>query len=581
MSADSTRQEMHQLAMYLRQNPAALHQQPEEIARVTGAPLSVVQACLTAGPAVRSQTKREGLSPFAQAMAWMGSTFDRFTSRPWLFVLVTFLATVVLFWLLPDDSVKQTSGANNEIRIEISQIIQLSIIAVLMLLHMICYFRHAMARHAVRGALIVTTGLILLTSYSVYREPVLGSRRLVIMAVVVVGMAFVGALYAGLGIGVGLLGAYFRIRREEATRQNRTRQQLLQRLFDIEEALNTQQNPSAVPSDQHEWQLPLKRNVYLLAIVLGVLMALAMSTMSVALPFARPSAGGRAASAGAIVQMVLAFGSMFLQIFVAYLAGRPGRAVVASLLFSFSATLVGIIPIGSFGPHMVTDQLPWGVVFGSLTAILFGLFAGLGAVVEERAVLARKRKQNDPQLLLAELVEIQRILNPSEQSQCILVVDAAKSSVMKANADPLVAEWSFRSYQEFLADIVRDNHGSIHSTAGDGAIATFDDCGNAFNAARTIQSKVGDFNSYVNRLRDPFRLRIGLHCGMVTGELDQVEFAAVLDIAAHVESMSQVGGIAATLPVVEQLPHARFAELQEGVDDQRVFLALNPTLDPE
>ena len=111
-------------------------------------------------------------------------------------------------------------------------------------------------------------------------------------------------------------------------------------------------------------------------------------------------------------------------------------------------------------------------------------------------------------------------------------------------------------------------------------MAAFDDAQAAFLAARTIQSRVADFNAHVSRLKDPFRLRIGIHCGEVSGNLDEVEFTAVLDIAAHVEAASQVGGIAVTESVVDQLEGHRFVELPDPIDDQRVFVAMNPTLDP-
>ena len=63
--------------------------------------------------------------------------------------------------------------------------------------------------------------------------------------------------------------------------------------------------------------------------------------------------------------------------------------------------------------------------------------------------------------------------------------------------------------------------------------------------------------------------------------INEVQFAAAIDIAAHVEKVSQVGGIAVTRSVAESLPDHRFAELAEMVDDQIVLLSLNPTLDPE
>lgn len=151
---------------------------------------------------------------------------------------------------------------------------------------------------------------------------------------------------------------------------------------------------------------------------------------------------------------------------------------------------------------------------------------------------------------------------------------------MKADADPLEAEWTFRAYQKFIEDLSARFGGRVHSTAGDGAVVYFDDCTRAFCAARTIQTEVGDFNLNVSRLKAPFRLRIGLHCGTVAGELEKVEFTEVIDIAAHVESHSQVGGILVTDPVATHLEGEALAELKETIDGYKVYMALNPTLGP-
>ena len=113
--------------------------------------------------------------------------------------------------------------------------------------------------------------------------------------------------------------------------------------------------------------------------------------------------------------------------------------------------------------------------------------------------------------------------------------------------------------------------------AGDGAVVAFPDSPRAMGAARRLQTDVGRFNATLNRLPKPFRLRLGLHAGRVAGHLDDVQFTEVIDIAAHVESIAPVGGIAATAAVVTALGEEGFLPLAREVDGQAVSIALVPT----
>jgi class 3 adenylate cyclase len=107
----------------------------------------------------------------------------------------------------------------------------------------------------------------------------------------------------------------------------------------------------------------------------------------------------------------------------------------------------------------------------------------------------------------------------------------------------------------------------------------FSDCKSAFTAARRIQTDLDRFNREVNRLSMPFRLRIGLHVGQVVGDLDEVEFTEVIDIAAHIQDAAPIAGIAASDAVVASLVEDEFVPLAKEIDGHKVHLALNPTED--
>jgi class 3 adenylate cyclase len=201
----------------------------------------------------------------------------------------------------------------------------------------------------------------------------------------------------------------------------------------------------------------------------------------------------------------------------------------------------------------------------------------LALVVQNRAAKEVSLQRNDQATLLAEMVRIQWKLSNEAAAVCVLVVDAAKSSEMKASADPLAVEYVFREYQEWLEAICNAREGRVHSTAGDGAVVAFHTCGLALSAARRIQTDLFQFNKDVNRLQQPFRLRIGLHTGEIIGDINEVQFTEVIDIAAHIESACPIGGIAVTDDVVQRLPDEQFVDLDVMVDGHRVYLVTNPS----
>lgn len=571
---------MQRLAAYFRQHPAALDEAPESIAQATGASVATVRALLAEREPVERQRTRSSLQNLVEAARDVVHAFDRLLKYPMVFIGVTFALTLLSWWVLP---APKTSTANGGFQFTIEQAAQVAVFGMMLLLHMAAYFRIGMVRYAIMGG-----GLIAASSFLILAIQIMASNRVAsriglpaILALLALGMVVMGALYAGLGVGASLLGAYRRLRREELAKRKRTRQELLQRLFEVEEALAQTENEAPDQPRLIDLFRGIAGRVWWYALGGGMFWSLALGVLTIAFPGMLEQGSAREGSLIApFVAIAVSAGSMGTQIFLAYLTGRPGRAVLASWIYTTGGLLINLLPIGAFGTTYIVENQA-NIVASYVLATLTGLFAGLGAMVEERAYLARRRGQNAPEMLLTEMIELRRLLNRGEQHRCVLVVDAARSSVMKAKSDPLVAEWSFRAYQEFLTAEVTKHGGRIHSTAGDGAIAVFEDVENAYNCARSIQTNIAEFNQGVNRLKDPFRLRIGLHCGVVTGELEEVQFAAVIDIAAHIEAASQVGGIAVTAAVAEQLPNHRFAEISDTIDEQRVLLALNPTLDPE
>ncbi|MBX7133983.1 MAG: hypothetical protein K1X67_15020 [Fimbriimonadaceae bacterium] len=574
------REAYRELANYLRQHPEGLSLPADELAERTGLPLDVVSQVLVQARNHRAPAQEAAHKPnrFRGIGEGALSVFLKMTDRPVLFTgisTLTMLALVILTGFL--------DGAQGNAAPSGYAIIQGLIILSTLVVQMACFYRHARARIALYGALVFWLVLTpaLLAPFVLQGPSPTGPPPGLLLTLLIVASISLAALFGGMGVVFAILGGYVQVRRADQQKERLTRQQLLERLFEIEERLRTENHQAARTSilDKPVFR-PVRTRPFLWAAILGATLSLIMVLGIGGIQELLGDQRQMRDLAFAVGSLGLGLISYLVQIGLSFAAGRPWRGVAVSLLYTVVGYPAGLIPLGSFGMAYFKETFPWGIVGNLVFAFLIGLMSGLGALIEERAALENRLQRDDPAALLAEMVEIQLKLNPSTSSVCVMVVDAAKSSVMKAEADPLVAEWTFREYQRFLADIVARFGGRVHSTAGDGAVMYFSDPACGFRAAQTIQTEVGDFNTNVSKLKSPFRLRIGLHSGAVAGEIEKVQFTEVIDIAAHVEAASQVGGICVTEPVADLLEGERLAELKDTVDGFKVYLALNPTLGP-
>jgi class 3 adenylate cyclase len=596
-ATEATTQAYHQLATYLRRNPEAVNHSSSELAGRFGLPETVVSDVQVAVRERHARRASEGavaqnlVAPTARMLCdrflnplwhrWV-HTWRSWTARPSWFVAITSVFGIACVTGLSQFNHVVSAGSTVRIQLDL---VSSALVFVVLVLQLLCFYRHGMARHAFYGALVVWvtfSTLAIVTTWLVYQREHHEHEMLTILTLPFV-MLVGAAIYAGIGFVFAVIGGYSQVRYEESRREKLGRQQLLERLFEIEERLR--RGPTGEPASNGLLDYPLLRRVQrhpnTSAIVLGLSLGILYVFPAAWLTVLHGQGTGSSAFsvAKSCIGVVAAFAWIFAQAGIGFLSGRTARAIVACAFFAVSSSIPMIVPVADYGwGHFVEVWNALWIPLGLLT-VAIAVVAGLGAAVEERAARERRLRHNDPATLLAEMLDIHYMLTPTTSLVCIMVVDAARSAEMKAAADPLVVEYSFREYQRMIQDVSERFGGTVHSTAGDGAVVAFPSCTEGFAAAKRIQTDIEDFNRETNRLGSPFRLRVGLHVGRVAGELEKVQFTEVIDIAAHVQTVAPVGGIAMTELVAEQLGGEPAVQLKDPVDGHTVMLVLNPTVD--
>jgi class 3 adenylate cyclase len=161
---------------------------------------------------------------------------------------------------------------------------------------------------------------------------------------------------------------------------------------------------------------------------------------------------------------------------------------------------------------------------------------------------ASQNKGTARQVLLKQLVDLQEQLTVGEQTISFLSLDVVGSTKMKIGADALSVEFTFNEYHKYVEMIAEKHYGRVHSTAGDGVTVAFDHPQNAVNAAKQIQTGLVELNILRNKIGKPIVLRAGIHTGQVVapkaGDVTSINFASVIDIAAHIQKDCPPGGVA-------------------------------------
>ncbi len=568
------------IAEFLRRHPQAIYGETADLARDAGVSHDMVQravsrVAITAPPVIDTRSRLRNVPVRRSPAAWITDVWQAVSHDPAIVVVVTTVIGILSTLIFRNEGAPRTRTEG------FSFVINAAIPAVVFLLGLLvqaaCYFRHGRGRSVLRGSIALYITASLATIVGVILAP--GQtlpERLENILLPMLALLFVVAIYALGAMFFSVAGGLWKMRTERVDRDRMSRQELLERLFEVQERL--EQTPEEV-IEKNSWHnhpvaKEVEQKIWQWSAVLGFGLTAILVLVGGAI-MNRYNVGPTSMQYGLTLGL-LGFMNLFVQLGVAFLGRTIKRAVLSSLVFSGAGLIAMLLPFGGFGYQRLLEGNGTQLITSFIGALFFGLISGIGSTIESRATQERLMRANDPETLLSEYLDLQRRLNPGPREMTVMVVDAAKSSVMKSMADPYIAEWSFRAYQQLLERLAAENDGEVFSTAGDGAVLTFDDPHRALECAASMQKRIVEFNRNVNKLSMPFRLRIGIHRGTVVGQIDKVQYTDVIDIAAHVEAASQVGGVAISQKVWDALPGLRGEAIAMLIDGFVVYqLELN------
>jgi class 3 adenylate cyclase len=234
-------------------------------------------------------------------------------------------------------------------------------------------------------------------------------------------------------------------------------------------------------------------------------------------------------------------------------AGLLGLMWGAVHFFSYQlvAGIVGFFPIF----HQF--EKPWPMIFLFLFGGFFAGVVGFDFWKKAKASFGFRDAAEERQALVQQLMDIQDRLKQEEMRASFLSLDVVGSTRMKTENDALSVEFTFSEYHRYIETIANRHGGRIHSTAGDGVICVFDEPSHGFDAGRAMLGGLFEFNTFRNRLNSSIELRAGLHTGTVSApgnDASRVDFAHVIDLAAHLQKEAEPGTLAVSKIAATDLP---------------------------
>ena len=572
--------EVQDLIRHLRANPA--DRDVLALAEKFGVQSRIVQIAIDSMPRAPKHRAPDSGRTWIKIRDVFKALWIKATHRLLLFLVVTNLVYVLSFVLM--DSAPVSWGAGLGIDTAVLKVVFfIGAFLAFPLIQLAAIARTAQYRNVVMGALLYGStlgiGLVGLSGKTGETSVKLSGQPVTIGWVLGVTVISFTSLYLFAGIPAVVGASYWRMRSQKKVNANLTRQQMLQRLIEIRQTLaqagESQDTPQSSPT-HFNW---LEKWAFPVAFVLGLVTTTLYHT---AMKAADPS-GSLASMKGqgalptnlnpvALLCSILAnLGQIAAQFGLGLLATRLRKAMAIAAAFVTANIVVHLSPLSYLSISQIA-KIGWLPFFvGTWSQFVLVSLGCLARQVYDYSKSIARRQTNDPDALMEELLDLEWRLVPKSAQITVLAIDVVGSTAMKNGADPILTEWSFREYQTWVEATCASFSGKVESTAGDGAIVGFLDPNLAVQAAVALQEGIANFNSTVNKMSEPFRIRIGLHTGEVQGELGDVQFTRVIDVAAHIESRAPVGGIAASETIVSALNGLNFERMETSIDGHEVF----------
>ena len=546
---------MLDFASYLRDASEAAEQDPAVLAAKFGLPRDIVEESLQAiGRAIR---KPEVKRP-SKIIGFKDRVRSFMHDRPiWTAVILgVFMVGALLLGRVAGSSVPPIAG-----------------VVIVVVAIVVSNFVRAQMRYAVASAFIVVAPAAIYITYRTIQSggeagAISGEPVSVLFSLFIIMSVFM----SWLTMPAALIGGYRRMRREADNEARLDRFVMLQRIFDLKSRL-AERASTVAPVSRQQWFVKWRKKWLLVAIGFALTFGLGEVLIRTTIGMPTPGSPGDPPSSQVLVAMLLAIAVCAAALVSGLVSGSWQKGVVAGSLFLVVSylTIIAVMPNGWAVMSEPFQERPYALVALLLNPML-GLIGGLGGSIESNAERKRRIAATDRAAVLSEIVRLQQALKSGAQDVCLMVVDAVGSTKMKLGADQYDIEASFGAFQNYIARKVAGFGGSVYSTAGDGAITRFDDAQSAFDCAFSVLADLKIFNDNHNRLGAPFELRVGIHSGHVPGELDKIAFSRVIDVAAHMEKVAPVGGIASSGKAFLAIKGADLKKMDEQLDGEDVYV---------
>jgi class 3 adenylate cyclase len=246
---------------------------------------------------------------------------------------------------------------------------------------------------------------------------------------------------------------------------------------------------------------------------------------------------------------IMAFFFWLAGIYNASVSRKSQIAVASGVILGLSSQIVTSL-FSVFDSLLTLEGNGGSNVFLTIACVIIGAVGGLSGF----EYLRKNRKKlglGDPaaerHVLLGQLLEIQNKLKQDEKQVTFVSVDVVGSTRIKTENDALSVEFTFNEYHKYIEQVTARFGGKIHSTAGDGVTCVFDDASSAVAAGKAMQAGLFEFNAFKNQLKTPISMRAAVHSGHVLApgqEATAVNFAHVIDVAAHLQKVAEPGTLA-------------------------------------